>query len=512
MRGVRIRLLALGAALLLLLLGGGYGFGPGSAAGQAAHRPPGNGPHPRLPTPDGDWPTFGYDAQRDDVGPARTGINKGNLGLLKARVVELDGTVDSSPIQLHAVRVNGRVLDVVVVTTAYGKTIAIDPATGAKLWEFTPSDIAGYQGTGQITESSPVADPDRQYVYAASPDGEIHKLAVANGHQVWQAEVTLAPIQEKISSALNIAGGSVLVVTGSYFDNPPYDGHVALIDRKTGAVTAVWNAMCSNIRRLIASEMCPDATDQTDYQGDDSIWGRSGGVVEPSGRILVATANGRFNGSTDWGDSVLELSPTLSLVHNWTPSDQQELQKNDWDLGSTSPGLLPEVHHLHLALQGGKGSSLALLNLDRLDGTDGPAGPRLGGELQDISTPGHSGIFGQPALWQHQGHDYVFVSAQDSAAYELVARPRPRLRLLWQTSVDAFTSVLAGGLVYVYNPVAGTLYVLAPLTGSVLLTLPAAVGHWNTPIVVGGRIILPVGSANDYLSTGKLYIYHLPGR
>jgi hypothetical protein len=43
-------------------------------------------------------------------------------------------------------------------------------------------------------------------------------------------------------------------------------------------------------------------------------------------------------------------------------------------------------------------------------------------------------------------------------------------------------------------------------------SLNAAQGHWNSPIVVGGRIILPVGSYHDESTSGEIYIWHVPGR
>src|SRR5207302_11029929 len=96
---------------------------------------------------------------------------------------------------------------------------------------------------------------------------------------------------------------------------------------------------------------------------DSAIWGRAGAVVEPgSRRILLTTGNAPFDGSTDWGDSVLELAPDASrLLHNWTPSDQARLNSNDTDLGSTSPAVLPTVRGYRLAVQGGKDGMLHLL-------------------------------------------------------------------------------------------------------------------------------------------------------
>ncbi len=52
----------------------------------------------------------------------------------------------------------------------------------------------------------------------------------------------------------------------------------------------------------------------------------------------------------------------------------------------------------------------------------------------------------------------------------------------------------------------------APVSGHLLRSLPAAGGHWNSPIVLGGRIILPVGNSNDHSTSGTIYVYHLPGR
>ena len=54
-----------------------------------------------------DWPQFGFDAARHNVGPASTGITAGNVGRLRRQQVQLDGTVDSSPIYLHGVTVGG---------------------------------------------------------------------------------------------------------------------------------------------------------------------------------------------------------------------------------------------------------------------------------------------------------------------------------------------------------------------------------------------------------------------
>ena len=504
----RIAVALTGVAVAAMLLGacGGHA-GSVTSAVEAANVAGAN-------VPGGDWQRFGYDAQRSGVGPAETGIAGGNVGSLAARVVHISGVVDSSAVELRGVVVGGQARDVAFVTTTYGRTLAIDPRTGAKLWEYVPGNIGAYAGSSQITTASPIVDPDRAHLYAASPDGRIHKLAVASGQEVrsghWPVRVTFDPAREKIAGSLNISGRSVVVVTGGYYgDAPSYQGHVVMVDRGSGRIARVWNSLCSNRHYLInPPRSCPAS--------DSAIWARAGAVVEPgSGRLLVATGNGPFNGITDWGDSVLELSSNAArLLHNWTPPNQAELNAGDTDLGSTAPALLPTVRGYHLAVQGGKDGRLHLLNLRRLNGTRGGPGRRLGGDLGSISSPGGGEVFTAPAVWKHGGRAYVFVAdASGTGAYVLRVGRRPGLAPVWQNESAGTSPVLAGGLLYVYDEQGGALKIYDPLGGRLLRSLDAAEGHWSSPIVVGGRIILPTGgSTANNAPSSEIFIYHLPGR
>ncbi len=462
--------------------------------------------------PGGDWLTFDYNAQRTGSGRADLGITATNLGRLTRRRVRINGIADSSAVELHAVKVGGHVRDLIAVTTSYGKTIAIDPATGARLWEFVPRGVNSAPGNPQVTTASPVVDPDRRYLYSASPNGVIHKLAIASGRQVWGRSITFDPHHEKIASALNISGRFLVAVTGGYIgDIPPYDGHVVTILRGSGRIAHVWNSECSSRHRLIRASSCS----VTNTNGDNAMWGRAGAVIEPgSHRILTATGNGPFNGRTNWGDSVLELSANASrLLHNWTPTDEAQLDSSDGDLGSTSPALLPRYHGRRLAVQSGKAGRLDLLDLAALNGTRGPASSRLGGQLESLSNPGGAQVLTAPAVWSGGGHVLVFVGDDSgTGAYQLVGGRHPRLRTVWEDGTPATSPVVAGGLLYAYDEIDGQLVVRRPLTGTTLRSLPVATGHWNSPIVVGGRIILPTGSYHSGAGSSEVEIYHLPGR
>jgi outer membrane protein assembly factor BamB len=444
-----------------------------------------------------DWTRFGFDAARSSASPYATGITASNARQLQRQRVELDGTADSSPIFLHEVVVGGARHDVFFVTTTYGKTVAVDATSGRVLWRYVPPGYASWAGTYRITTATPVADPSRRFLYAAGPDGRIRKLAISDGHQIWSRAITLLPQREKIAASLNYAHGLVIATTGGYVgDAPPYQGHVVTLRPGTGAIVHVWNSLCSDRHRLIQPSTCPAS--------DSAIWGRAGAVVEPgSGRLLVATGNAPWNGRTNWGDSTLELSGTASrLLQNWTPRNQQELNASDADLGSTSPVFLGSG----LVLQGGKDGKLRLLRLRRLNGTS-HAGARTGGELQTVSTPGSTDLFTAPAVWRRSGTTWVFVA--DNAGTEALRLIRGRLQRAWARTIAGTSPVVAGGLVFVYDP-SGSLRILRPTTGAVVATLPAGSGHWNSPIVVAGRIALPEGNANDHQTTGFLNIYRLP--
>jgi hypothetical protein len=167
------------------------------------------------------------------------------------------------------------------------------------LWEFTPPTYSSFAGSYRITTATPVADPDRQSIYAAAPDGVIRKLSIADGHVEWATPITNLPTREKIASPLNFDRGHVIAATGGYIgDAPPYQGHVAILDGATGTLLHVWNALCSDRAGIIDPSSCSAS--------DAAIWGRAGAVIDTTtGDIFVATGNAPWNGTTNWGDAIV---------------------------------------------------------------------------------------------------------------------------------------------------------------------------------------------------------------
>jgi hypothetical protein len=485
-------------SLLPLVLAVAHVGGESGPTTEAAARGGGNGALT-------EWPEFGLDPQRSDASEASTGITAANVGKLRDRRVTLPSTIDSSPIYLSGAQVRGGAHDVAILTSSYGRTFALDATTGKRLWTYTPPGYSSWVGTPQITNTSPLLDPDpaHRYVYTASPDGRVHKLLLASGKEVrsgrWPVTITKDPTKEKMGSALNVDGPDVIATTSGYIgDAPVYQGHVVLIDRESGKIAAVFNTLCAHRRALIVPSSCPES--------DSAILSRGGAVVEPGGkRLLVDTGNATWDGRRYFGDSVLELTvPGLHLRQSYTPKNQAELNSNDLDLGSSAPALLGENRVLVV----GKDGVMRVLNLARLDGHAPGGKPRLGGEVQTLETPGDTQLFTAPAVWHHGKETTIFVA--DFSATAAYALRGGRLHKLWQNDTPGTSPILADGLVYIYEPTAGGIEVYRPGSGTPIAKLPGSPGHWNSPIVVDGHVIEPEGSANELSGTGTIDLFTAP--
>jgi hypothetical protein len=85
-----------------------------------------------------------------------------------------------------------------------------------------------------------------------------------------------------------------------------------------------------------------------------------------------------------------------------------------------------------------------------------------------------------------------------------------KLQEKWKNRTSGTSPFEADGLLFVYAREGG-LKVYEVVSGKLVATLPCGPGHWNSPIVLQGQIILPEGNANDHATSGVLDIWSLPG-
>ena len=240
----------------------------------------------------------------------------------------------------------------------------------------------------------------------------------------------------------------------------------------------VWNSLCSNRKGLLDPRTCPAS--------DSAIWGRAGAVVDPAtGDLLVATGNGPWDGLTNWGDAVVRITPNASgVLGSYTPANTDQLNTSDQDIGSTSPVVL-DANHI---VQGGKDGKIRVLSVAAMSG---PVG-RKGGELQVLPTPGGADLFTAPAYWG-QGPNLGWLFVADGAGTDVWRWDGAKLTKAWGNGAAGTSPIVSGGLLWIYDPNGG-LNVYQPTTGKLVATLPCGPGHWNSPIVIDGRVALPEGT------------------
>lgn len=453
------------------------------------------------------WNMFDGDSQHSGVNSAETTLTPGNVGgLTRLWQQTLPVTADSSPVELPGVVTQSGTKDLLFVTTKAGSLLALDAATGTQVWRQDTHGVSSY------TTSSPALDPSGQYVYGYGLDGKAHKYAVATGAEVtsggWPETITLMPSVEKGSSALTTGNGYLYVTTSGYpGDAGHYEGHIVAVNLATGA-TSVFNSLCATIHQLLDSN-----PNDTNYCSDvqSGIWGRGGVVIDPvTHNVFVTTGNGLYTGNTggdDYGDSVIELSPDLSrVIDTYTPSNYVSLRNNDQDLGSDAPALLPAQSGSStplMAVQGGKDTTVRLLNRQNLSGQGGPN--HVGGELQAIHLPQGCDIDTHPAVWTDASNvTWVFIANFCGlSAFKVVTNGQgiSTLQLIYTNSNSGSSPIIADGILFLQAN--GAILATNPTTGATLWnsTQPSAGGtigglHWQSPIVVNGHVYIPDDSGH----------------
>ena len=97
------------------------------------------------------------------------------------------------------------------------------------------------------------------------------------------------------------------------------------------------------------------------------VWQAARGLAaDRFGNLFVATGDGEWNGTTDFGNSVVQLHPrTLTVDNYFTPSNWEALFQADIDLGAGGVTLMPKTN---LAIAGGKEGVIYLMDRSNLGG------------------------------------------------------------------------------------------------------------------------------------------------
>lgn len=315
----------------------------------------------------------------------------------------------------------------------------LDTAHGGRSGEasvpsFGPGFLVG-GGGGDIAPEvgvtgTPVMDRTTNTLYVVSKSviasgptffQRLHAIDLATGNEKFFGPVDIAATypgdgdggstttfvarQENQRCGLALVNGVVYVAWAAHEDNPPWYGWII-------------GYSASNLTQSFVFNVDPNAPSSPviGTAGDGGIWmGGGAPAADSAGNLYLLTANGSFDNTTDdYGDSFLQLSPSLSVNGYFTPSDQQADNDNDDDFGSGGAAVLIDLpangsNPTHLVVGGGKDGALYVLNRDNMGGYgDSNAWQRLFlGE----------GIYSTPAFWN--GTLYLATSDAPLQAYAL---------------------------------------------------------------------------------------------
>ena len=385
----------------------------------------------------------GQNIQETILTPAN--VNSTQFGKLFS--VAVDGRVYAQPLYLRGVNIAGGTHNVVYVATEHDSVYAIDADSGTVYSQVSLIPAGGTTinsvsdlGTGcndlvpevGIT-GTPVIDTTSGtlYVVAVSKVNGVfyqylHALDVTslseklNGPVSIQATVTgtgydssggLVTFNELWSNqrpALLLEGGHVVISWASHCDYDPWHGWVMSYNAGTLAQEAVFNTSPND--------------------SHNGIWmSGSGPAADSAGNIYFATGNGSWNGTTDFGDSIVKLGPPAGgqfpVLDYFTPYNQGTLDANDTDVASGGLVLLPPLPSgQQLLAQQDKQGTVYLLNTNNLGKycvNLTPACTASDPQIVQEIIGATGGVWGSPAYWN--GNLYWGGSNEPLRAYSFNA-------------------------------------------------------------------------------------------
>jgi outer membrane protein assembly factor BamB len=439
------------------------------ATGLAFAAPPAPGGVAASSTPSSSgnsWTVYHGSPQGDGVAPAVSSVN------LSARVwtsPPLDGQLYGEPLTVGAR---------VFVATENDTVYALSAANGAVEWSsHVGSPVpAGSLPCGDVSPTvgitgTPVIDAARSEIFVVAdmlsggvPAHRLIGLDTRSGRTAMSQDVDPAgadPAALLQRTGLTLDAGRVVFGFGGNFgDCASYHGWVVAVP-ESGGNSATF------------------AVDSGPGESQGAIWmGGAAPVVDGTGNVWVEAGNGSVTSpghAYDDSDSVLELSPSLTLLHYFAPTSWASNNAQDLDL-STAPALLADGQ----VIAAGKTRSAYLLNASDLGGIGGQEALLQGACGQDID--GGVAVLGA----------IVFLPCvSGTVAVQATAAPAA-LRLLWRASAGGGPPIVAAGTVWSIGQ-DGTLYGFDPSTGTVEehADVGASANHFPTPSIGEGLLLAP---------------------
>ncbi|HKQ78003.1 MAG TPA: hypothetical protein VJ810_30175, partial [Blastocatellia bacterium] len=314
--------------------------------------------------------TRNYNNQRTGANLSETFLTASNVNSSqfgKLFQVQVDDQVYAGLLYSAGLSIGGVTRNVLFAATVNNTVYAFDADTaGAPLWQRnfngsgrptrntevgqacgTYRDFSGnigIIGTPVIDESTDIMYFVTRTVEGSSTVQRLRAIDTITGADRMSPVVISAP---SFSSSLNnqrpglaLANNTIYIGWSSFCDTGSYHGFLIAYDASTLQQVGNFNTTPGGTR--------------------GGIWMAGGApAFDGNGNIYAPTGNGDWNGSANFGETLLKLAPrTLNLLDWFTPSNWMSLNNGDLDLGSSGPVFLPGTN---LFVIGGKGGGKGYL-------------------------------------------------------------------------------------------------------------------------------------------------------
>jgi outer membrane protein assembly factor BamB len=220
----------------------------------------------------------------------------------------------------------------------------------------------------------------------------------------------------------------------------------------------------------------------------DALWmGGAAPVVDSSGSLWVTSGNGASRTLYDQSNSVLRLSPALTVLGSFYPANFAALSASDLDLGSGAPILLPRVGKGGSVLQVGKQGTGYLLPLRLANGL------RNGTTMLRTETGVGQlcGDFGGAAVVSGIDQSVVYLPCNSHGLLRLNISASGTLIPSWNQVDAGGPPIVAGGFVWSIAKRSGMLLQLNQASGEIdaRYRLGEIANSFPTPSASGSLII-----------------------
>lgn len=473
-------------------------------------------------------PTAHYDNSRVGVNTSETILTPANVNTISLLgKYNLDGPLYTQPLYVPGLTINGGLHNTLYAATMNNTIYAFDADTpgSAQLWSNNFGQTwTGYPDFGQFYHQAigilgtPVIDVAGGFIYLVTvnntPTFTLRKIDMLTGVQSASVNISASVSGTGTGSSggaltfaslagnqtqrtpLTLANGNVYFGFGSNAENtsfPNFHGWVFAYDTTTLTQTAV---ICLSPNGNAAG-----------------VWESGGGLaVDGSGNLYFATGNGDFDGTANFGQTIVKTSASLVIQDWFTPSNNAVTSAQDADMSAGRVMLIPSTTLVTIGSKDGRIWVIDTTNMGHLQGTG--AAPQVF-SVPDSFTPGaatgiYGGLFfgsaGYFPVHNFSIHEFAF-SGSTYATTPLASSVDPYAQATMAGSSNVGSNPIVWGITVASSafssPQPATLHAWNPANFTEYWNSGSTIGNYAkfaAPVVANGRVYI---STND----GKIAVF-----